>query len=110
MCQYGLKVPESSNFIRKSTRLFVSHEEMKSLERKGLGKQDPRHRCHDVVAGHSLTVGRVSVFSGQYTPEFARAVLRTAPSYANVVGEQEVLQIVEDQFFEKSWNEVLAAS
>ena len=69
MCQYGLKLPESPNFTRKSTRLLVSHEEMKSLERICPGKQDPRHRCHGVVAGHSPTVGRISVFAGKYTPE-----------------------------------------
>ena len=109
MCQYGLKLPESSNFIRKSTRLLVSHEEMKSLERICPGKQDPRHRCHDVVAGHSPTVGRISVFAGKYTPEFVRAVLRTVPSYSQIVSDHEVLQVMEDQVSEAAWNEVLAA-
>eukprot|EP00435_Cladocopium_sp_Y103_P030418 s52_g7.t1 len=109
MRQYGLKLPESENYIRKSRRLLVTHEEMKSLERLCPGKKDPQHRCHDVVAGHSPTVGRVSVFAGQYTAEFVRAVLRTVPSYANVVGDQEVLNVIEDCISEASWNEVLAA-
>ena len=110
MCQYGLKLPESPNLIRKSIRLLVSHEEMKSLERICPGKQDPFRRCHeDVVAGHSPTVGRISVFAGKYTPEFVRAVLRTVPSYAHVVGDHEVLQVIEDQVSEAAWTEVLAA-
>ena len=36
-------------------------------------------------------------------------VLRTVPSYAHVVGDHEVLQVVEDQVSEAAWNEVLAA-
>eukprot|EP00435_Cladocopium_sp_Y103_P019702 s2149_g4.t1 len=109
MCQYGLKLPDSPNYIRKSTRLLVSHEEMKVLERICPGKRDPKHCCHDVVAGTHPKVGRVSVFAGQYTTEFVKAVLQTVPSYAHAVGCLEALEIVEDQVSENAWQEVLAA-
>ena len=36
-------------------------------------------------------------------------VLRTVPSYAHVVGDHEVLQVIEDQVSEAAWTEVLAA-
>ena len=49
------------------------------------------------------------MFAGKYTPEFVRAVLRTVPSYAHVVGDHEVLQVIEDQVSEAAWTEVLAA-
>ena len=110
MCCYGLKLPKSDKFIRKSTRLLVSHEEMKSLERLCPGKKDPQHQCHDTVAGSDPSVGPISVFAGKYTTEFVRAVLRTVPSYAGAMQPQhEVLQIIEDQIPEDKWVEVLAA-
>ena len=33
MCRYGMQLPGSDRFIRKSTRLLVSHEDMQSLSR-----------------------------------------------------------------------------
>ena len=110
MCCYGLKLPKSNNFIRKSTRLLVSHEEMKCLERLCPGSKDPKHKCHDTVAGSDSTVGPISVFAGKYTTEFVRAVLRTVPSYAQATESQhEVLQVIEDEITETGWTEVLAA-
>ena len=110
MCCYGLKLPKSNNFIRKSTRLLVSHEEMKCLERLCPGRRDPKHKCHDTVAGSDSTVGPISVFAGKYTTEFVKAVLRTVPSYAQATESQhEVLQVIEDEVTETGWTEVLAA-
>ena len=109
MCCYGLKLPESEKFIRKSTRLLVSHEEMKCLERLCPGSKDPQHRCHDTVAGSSPSVGPISVFAGKYTTEFVQAVLRTVPSYASALNpHQEVLEVIEDGIDQTGWNEVLA--
>ena len=110
MCCYGLKLPNSDRYIRKSTRLLVSHKEMKCLERLCPGSKDPNHKCHDVVAGSDPTVGPISVFAGKYTTEFVQAVLSTVPSYAAAVKPpQEVLQVIEGSVTEKGWVEVLAA-
>ena len=44
-CRFGLQLPHSEKLIRKSTRLFVTHEDMKGLERRCPGSADPHHRC-----------------------------------------------------------------
>ena len=109
MCRYGLQLPDSRNFVRKSTRLLVSHEDMKSLERLCNASED--HHQHDVVAGSHPGVGSVSVFAGQYTREFVTAVLQTVPSFQGSVDltKNEVLEVVEDQLSTHNC-EVLAAS
>ena len=109
MCRYGLQLPDSRNFIRKSTRLLVSHEDMKSLERLCNASED--HHQHDVVAGSHPGVGSVSVFAGQYAREFVTAVLQTVPSFQGSVDltKNEVLEVVEDQLSTHNC-EVLAAS
>ena len=66
MCRYGLQLPESSRLIRKSTRLLVTHEDMRCLERLCPGKNDPHHKCHDVVQGSVPGIPSVSAFAGAY--------------------------------------------
>ena len=102
MCQYGLKIPNSDRFIRKSTRLLVSHDDMKGLEKQCPGSADPKHACHDVIAGSNPAVGSVSAFAGGYPPNFVTAVLNTVPRFA----QQEVLCIVEDQVPEECWDQI----
>ena len=81
MCRFGLRLPGSENFIRKSTKLLVSHQDMESLAKQCPGKECSRHKCHDVIAGQHPSVGSISQFAGQYTPEFVRAVLETVPKF-----------------------------
>ena len=81
MCRYGLKLPSSSQYIRKSTRLLLSHEHMKRLGLRCPGKQDPHHTCHDIVAGSDKEVGSISQFVAQYTPAFVQAVLSTTTAF-----------------------------
>ena len=109
MCQYGLKLPDSPNFIRKSTKLLVSHEDMKTLGRTCHASED--HHQHDVVAGSYPQIGSVSVFAGQYTREFVEAVLMTIPAFrARALGvTNEVLEVTEDVMTPYHW-EVLAAA
>ena len=85
MCRFGLQLPGHTNLIRKSTGLLVSHASMSSLALTCPGKSDPHHTCHDTVAGHHSEVGPVSVFAGQYTPQFVEHVLQTVPAYAKSV-------------------------
>ena len=82
MCQYGLKIPDSPNFIRKSTRVLVCHEDMKDK----LGRTCPGpsvHSCHDVIAGSHPAVGPISKFAAKYTPQFVQAVLETVPAFGH---------------------------
>ena len=82
MCQYGLKIPSSENFIRKSTRLLLSHEDMQAkLGRTCPGS--PVHKCHDVIAGSHPDVGSISKFAARYTSQFVQAVLETVPAFAH---------------------------
>lgn len=84
MCQYGLKIPDSTNFIRKSTRVLVTHEDMKEkLGRTCPGP--PTHRCHDVIAGSHPSVGPISKFAAKYTPQFVQAVLETVPAFGHPI-------------------------
>ena len=106
MCQYGLKLPDSPNFIRKSTRLLVSHEDMKVLGRQCPGPNDAKHQCHDSIAGNHPKVGQVSSFAGQYTQQFVRSVLDTLPSFQC----REVLAVEDDTVPEALWHEVFAVS
>ena len=106
MCQYGLQLPDSKNFIRKSTRLLVSHEDMKVLGKQCPGPSDPNHQVHDSIAGSHPKVGQVSSFAGQYTKDFVWSVLNTLPSFR----QHEVLLIEDDSVPEDLWHEVCAVS
>ena len=81
MCRYGLHLPGSKQLIRKSTNLLVSHADMTCLGKKCPGANHPRHACHQIIAGSAPGVGSVSVFAGQYTPQFVQAVLQTVPTF-----------------------------
>lgn len=81
MCRFGLRLPGSENLIRKSTKLLVTHSDMESLAKQCPGKSCSKHQCHDVIAGQHPSVGSISKFAGQYTPEFVRAVLETVPEF-----------------------------
>ena len=105
MCRYGLRIPDSENLIRKGTRLLVSHESMKTLARECPGKQDPHHRCHDVIAGSHPQIGQVSTYAGQYTPAFVDAVLETVESFHQ---NKELLVVNDDTWNQEVENEVLA--
>ena len=103
MCCYGLGLPQSSSKIRKSTKLLLSHEDMKVLERKCTGDHE-----HDVVAGSHPSVGQISKYVAQYTPQFVEAVLNTVPSFRNQ-RSPEVLELVEEYVStDEQWCEVLA--
>ena len=106
MCRYGLRLPQSSKLIRKSTRLLVTHPEMKVLSRLCPGESDPNHVEHDTIAGSAKGVSSISQFCSQYTQEFVQAVLETIPRFRN----HEVLHVQEDQMSESSWQEILAVS
>ena len=106
MCCYGLQLPQSDHYIRKSTKLLVSHEDMKVLGRTCPGASDPKHIHHDVVAGNHPQVGRISTFAGQYTEDFVRAVLETVPAFK----KHEILEVIQDDCSSKVWDEILAAS
>lgn len=102
MCMYGMQLPHSDNFIKKSTHLLLSHEDMCSLGITCPGPSDPRHAEHDVIAGHHSKVGSISAFAGKYPSRFVKAVLETVPAFHN----QEVLAIECDAVPEKAWTEV----
>lgn len=106
MCQYGLKIPDSPNLIRKSTRLLVSHEDMKVLGKQCPGASDPNHQCHDSIAGSHPSVGQISTFAGKYTREFVHSVLDTLPTFKH----REVLLIEDDSVPVSNWQEVCAVS
>ena len=108
MCQYGLKIPDSDRFIRKSTRLLLSHEDMKCLGKTCPGSSDPCHVCHDHVAGSHASIGRVSTFAGRYTESFVQAVLETVPAYRKHC--HQCLEVHEDTVPDRLWPEVLAVT
>ena len=100
MCQFGLKIPSSPNFIRKSTRLLLSHQDMK--DRLGITCPGPSvHKCHDVIAGSHPDVGPVSKFAAKYTPQFAQAVLETVPAFGQPI---ESLSVDWHDVPENCWN------
>ena len=102
MCQYDMRLPGSDHFIRKATKLLLTHEDMMSLGRLCPGSSDPQHACHDVIAGSHPKVGAVSTFAGQYPPKFVQAVLETVPRFR----DQEVLMLSCDDVSEKQWHDV----
>ena len=77
MCCYGLRVWQGL-LIKKSTRLLVSRQNMRTLCRQCPGDRHAGHRTHQVVEGSSPEVGSVSKFAGRYPVGFVKAVLRTA--------------------------------
>ena len=107
MCRFGLRLPGSQNFIRKSTKLLVSDKAMEVLGRTCPGRKCSHHVCHDVVAGSHPKVGAISKFAGQYTHAFVEAVLDTVPEYRNQSAVLEVMS--EPRPSESSVSEVLAA-
>ena len=107
MCRFGLRLPGSQHFIRKSTKLLVSDESMEVLGRTCPGKKCLHHLCHDVIAGSHSGVGSISQFAGQYTHAFVEAVLETVPEYRN---RNEMLEVIsEPRPSDTSVSEVLAA-
>lgn len=104
MCRFGLRLPGSQNFIRKSTKLLVSEKSMEVL-----GRTCPGKSCsHHVVAGSHPKVGTVSKFAGQYTHAFVEAVLDTVPEYRS---QSETLEVIaEHRPSESSVSEVLLSS
>ena len=105
MCRFGLRLPGSDNFIRKSTKLLVTHSDMESLAKQCPGKTCPKHQCHDVIAGQHSSVGSISQFAGQYTPEFVRAVLETVPKFKS---SQPVLLICDETLPEMDSSSIAA--
>ena len=108
MCRFGLKLPHSSRFIRKSTNLLVSHDHMRSLGLECPGRNDPKHETHDVVAGHDSAVGSVSRFAGRYTAEFVEAVLLQVPQFARA-REQSLVHVVDEDVHHPQVSDCLAA-
>ena len=116
MCRYGMKLPKSERFIRKSTRLLVSHADMESL---GLRcDHQGTHACHDTIAGGAPGVPSISTFAGAYPRPFVQAVLKTVNQRRSHVGgehdhEADVghpIMVVEDLVPPDRWTEILAAS
>ena len=64
-------------FIKKATRLLVSHANTRCLGRRCPGQKDKDHMHHQRVEGSNPKIGQVSVHAGRYPPAFVRAVLRT---------------------------------
>ena len=87
MCCYDLHLPERDGkpkrYIRKSTRLLCSHEDMAVLSRLCPGES--AEHIHATVAGSEPGIGPVSKFAGKYTPQFVKAVLSTVPSFRSCV-------------------------
>ena len=85
MCCFDLHVPatptQSKKLIRKSTRLLVSHEDMKEyLHFRCPGSEHREHVEHATIAGNHTGIGRVSTHAGKYTPSFVQAMLYSVPS------------------------------
>ena len=97
MCCFDLHVPavetQPKQLIRKTTRLLVSHEDMKEyLQRRCPGEGCSHHAEHAKIAGSHPAVGKVSRHAGVYTPQFVRAMLDSVPA----LRAQEVLIIDEE--------------
>ena len=104
MCRYEMKLPNSEQLIRKSTRLLLSHDDMKSLGLLCPGVEDPKHRQHDVIAGSAPGVPSVSAFAGAYPIKFVHAVLDSVPELRH----QPVFAVGSDLVPEELWSEVCA--
>ena len=116
MRRYGLRLPKSERFIRKSTRLLVSHDSMKGLGL--LCDHQGNHQCHDIVAGGAPGVPSISEFAGAYPEKFVRAVLNTVEWFGQKMSNQgkppvecscvSHLEVIDDNVPDSSWPEVLA--
>ena len=106
MCRYGLRIPKSDQYIRKATKLLISHAHMKSLGKECPGSEHPKHKCHQVVAGIHPEVGQVSTFAGKYTPQFVEAIMDTVPRYVTL---KKQLLVPCPEWPSKHVQEVLAA-
>eukprot|EP00435_Cladocopium_sp_Y103_P071090 s130_g36.t1 len=88
MCQFDLHLPardgKPKRFLRKSTRLLCSHEDMESLALVCPGESAPEH-VHAPIAGSEPGIGSISKHAGQYTPQFVNAVLQTVPNLRSCV-------------------------
>ena len=109
MCCFDLHLPSTADRakarIRKTTRLLVSHHDMKEhLCRQCPGESDAKHAHHAQIAGSHPTVGKVSVHAGKYTLQFVEAMLRSVPALRS----EEVL-LIESPEDNVLISEVLAA-
>lgn len=80
LCCFGLKIPNGL-LIKKSTRLLVSHADMKVLAKKCPGSSHVDHCQHQLIAGSHPAVGSVSKHAGCYPVGFVRAVMRTVREF-----------------------------
>eukprot|EP00435_Cladocopium_sp_Y103_P017847 s883_g4.t1 len=85
MCRFDLHLPahgdKPKQLLRKSTRLLVSHSDMKQyLERRCPGDAKPEHQCHATVSGAHPKIGPVSVHAGKYTLKFVQAMIQSVPA------------------------------
>ena len=69
MCCFDPRIPHGK-LIKKSTRLLVSHQNMRTLGRRCPGDRHAEHREHQVVAGSTPEVQLVSKYAGQYPVGF----------------------------------------
>ena len=106
MCRFGLRIPNSTQLIRKATHLLASHEDMNSLARECPGPEHPRHQCHQTIAGSCPEVGSISKFAGKYTPQFVEAIMDTVPRFNQL--KQDCL-VVCPEWSTVQCDEVLAA-
>eukprot|EP00435_Cladocopium_sp_Y103_P003701 s6229_g1.t1 len=109
MCRYGMRLPGSEKFIRKSTRLLVSHADMQELSKLCPG--DGEHADHDVVAGSWPGVASVSKYASVYPPAFVEAVLSTVPAYRHAVEPtSEAPLVVDDTVPAHAWDQIDAVA
>ena len=81
LCSYGLQIPDGP-FVRKSARLLVSHDNMRSLQRRCSGKHFGAEVRHVPLHGRHPKVGLISRFADRYPEGVVRAVLRTVKQIA----------------------------
>ena len=86
MRRFNLHVPATKvhgkQLNKKSTRLLVSHEDMKPhLCLRCPGERNAHHCEHVKIAGSHPGIGRISTHAGKYTPEFVDAMLSSVPAF-----------------------------
>ncbi|CAE7038139.1 RE2 [Symbiodinium sp. CCMP2592] len=81
LCSYGLQIPDGP-FVRRSVRLLVSHDNMRSLQRRCCGSHQGVNVEHVPLHGRHPRVGLVSRFADKYPKGFVRAVLRVTKEIA----------------------------
>ena len=85
MCCFDLHLPATNTsckkLIKKSTRLLVSHPDMREFLCKHCpGETNEAHRCHATIAGSHPQIGSVSQHAGKYTPQFVQAMIQSVPA------------------------------